>query len=192
MLHHIWVDLGSISHVYCSCNIHCCCTFFPGSHPMWQYDIDPWSVAGTASCDSCNSLPAWRPSTGRNIWVILRHLLLMSHSHKQSAPTSLIISYFEKESFYFCVVFLSVFLDFLFFFLFSLSLWQQVWHRASRWLSCEHCLSGSPYSTSVTMGLWRRSNMLPFWYKFTQNQHYFSLLVGNSSPVLSYVKEVLH
>lgn len=103
------------------------------------------------------------------VGAILLHLLLMSHPHKQSAPNSPIFSCIDLwESFCFCVVFLSVFLDCLFFFFYPplpLSRWQQVWHRASRWRSCEHCLSGSPYSALVTMGLWRRSNTRPFWYE---------------------------
>lgn len=45
-----------------------------------------------------------------------------------------------------------------------LSLWQQVWPPASRWRSCERCLSGSPCSTSVTMASSKRSDTLPLWW----------------------------
>lgn len=45
-----------------------------------------------------------------------------------------------------------------------LSLWQQVWPLASRWRSCERCLSGSPCSTSVTMASSKRSDTLPLWW----------------------------
>lgn len=37
---------------------------------MRQYDSDAWSVAWTASCNSCDSLQTWRPSTSRNKYVV--------------------------------------------------------------------------------------------------------------------------
>lgn len=52
----------------------------------------------------------------------------------------------------------------LYLYVLCLSLWLQVWPPASRWRSCEHCLSGSPCSTSVTVELSRRSDIPPLWW----------------------------